>query len=614
LGGRVVVLAERAKWADGRYLAVDLDAALERNDVRKAGELETIASLFSNDAINPEADADGQGGGQSVLDELVDKSHKHAVGVSKDLRHGIRDSIELLANEVIELRYEQTQAQHRTRFRGDNVDARQLSAECLRYLYRLLVLLYAESRPELGILPVDDEAYLAGYSVDRLRELCLVELTTDEARNGSHIHESLNLLFELVNDGYHAESAEQQLLFDAQAGSGSALTDLPMRSVEEYLQFPGLDAQLFDPASTELINRVTLRNETLLRVLRNLMLSKGKSRRDSAGFISYAQLGINQLGAVYEGLMAYTGFFASTDLYEVAKGGDPEDGTWMLPVDRADDFDDDVFVTRVDEITGQPERVLHPADSFVFRLSGRDRQRSASYYTPEVLTRCVVRHALAELLGLDDYAEPNGSSGITSAAELLDLTICEPALGSGAFANEAINQLSAEYLRRRQAELDETLDPDRYARELQKVKAHFALHQTYGVDLNATAVELAEVSLWLNAMYPGLKAPWFGLQLRHGNSLIGCRHATWRADQLANRPWAQTKKSSLQPPTDRPLFHPGQSGQSGVQPGGGPLADDEIHHFLLPGHGWAAVADRKEAKELRPDEVDALKKWRKGVL
>ena len=95
------------------------------------------------------------------------------------------------------------------------------------------------------------------------------------------------------------------------------------------------------------------------------------------------------------------------------------------------------------------------------------------------------------------------------------------------------------------------LDPNRYAAELQKVKAHFALHQTYGVDLNATAVELAEVSLWLNAMYPGLKAPWFGLQLRQGNSLVGCRRATWKASQLGDQPWAKTKAGAVQPPVDR---------------------------------------------------------------
>ena len=60
------------------------------------------------------------------------------------------------------------------------------------------------------------------------------------------------------------------------------------------------------------------------------------------------------------------------------------------------------------------------------------------------------------------------------------------------------------------------------------MKAYIALHQCYGVDLNATAVELAEVSLWLNTMHPGLQAPWFGLHLRRGNSLIGARRATYR--------------------------------------------------------------------------------------
>ena len=59
------------------------------------------------------------------------------------------------------------------------------------------------------------------------------------------------------------------------------------------------------------------------------------------------------------------------------------------------------------------------------------------------------------------------------------------------------------------------------------MKASIALHQVYGVDLNATAVELAEISLWLDTMVAGLEAPWFGLHLRRGNSLIGARHAVY---------------------------------------------------------------------------------------
>ena len=532
--GTVVLLGERTRWAEGRFLAVDLDSALARNDAKAKGELETIAALFSADALVPD-------GGQSVLDDLVDKSHKHAVGVSKELRNGLRESVELLANEVVQQRWRRSQQLHDRRL--SSLDATDLTRQCLRFLYRLLVLLYAESRPELGILPVNDEAYQAGYSLDRMRELVLVDLETDQARDGEHLHRSLSMLFELVNNGNHPEFAEQQLAFD------DGRDDLG--SEEVYLQFPGLDAALFEPESTSLLNEVTLRNEALQQVLRKLMWAPGKGRSGSAGFISYAQLGINQLGAVYEGLMAYSGFFADEDLYEVAKNGDPSDGTWMVPVVDASNYPSDVFVTRDNPTTGRPERILHPRNSFVYRLSGRDRQRSASYYTPEVLTRCVVKHALAELLGLDDHAPEKGSSGITRAADILDLTICEPALGSGAFANEAINQLAAVYLERRQAELGESLDPERYRLELQKVKAHFALHQTYGVDLNATAIELAEVSLWLNCMYPGLKAPWFGLQLRRGNSLIGCRRATWTTDELAHKPWKETRKDHLRPPRDR---------------------------------------------------------------
>ncbi|HVX19128.1 MAG TPA: hypothetical protein VHA73_13945 [Acidimicrobiales bacterium] len=563
LAGVVVVLADRAKWGEGRFLAVDLDLALSRHDTKAKGELETVAALFSADALVP---VDGT----SVLDGLVSSSQKHAVGVSKDLRDGIRQSIELLANEVIQQRL----AANRAVYNVPHL-ATDLTRESLRFLYRLLFLLYAETRPELGILPLDHPEYVQGYGLDRLRELALTKLTSDKARNGSHLHESLNLLFRLVNDGYHAVHAEQAML-----------TDLPGEMSEtEGLRFEPLHSTLFDPAATPLLDGVRLRNDCLQQVLALLLLSKERKGRER-GFVSYAQLGINQLGAVYEGLMAYSGFFADEDLYEVAKGGDPDKGTWMVPVAQADAYDDDVFVRRDDPQTGRQTRVRHPKGSFVFRLSGRDRQRSASYYTPEVLTQCVVKHSLAELLDQDGETTP--------AERILGLTVCEPALGSGAFVNEAINQLAAEYLRRRQDELAELIDPDQYTAELQKVKAHLALHQCYGVDLNATAVELAEVSLWLNAMHPGLQAPWFGLHLRRGNSLIGGRRAVYQRAQLAKSEWLK------RPPTPRPL-------------GAEPLADGEIHHFLLPAHGWAAVGDAKEAKELRSDDAKALRDWRKAV-
>jgi hypothetical protein len=320
-------------------------------------------------------------------------------------------------------------------------------------------------------------------------------------------------------------------------------------------------------------------------VLRLLMLTKG-SKKGRGGFISYAQLGINQLGAVYEGLMSYTGSIATEQLYEVAKNGDPKDGSWIILASKADEYDDHVFVVKENPITGVRSRVSYAPGQFVYRLAGRDRQTSASYYTPHTLTEVTVQLALK--YGLDQ----DGTT--TPARELLDWTICEPALGSGAFLNEAINQVAAEYLRRRQDEVDIALDPEQYHLELQRVKAYIALHNCYGVDLNRTAVELAEVSLWLNVMHKGLQAPWFGLHLQRGNSLIGGGRRLYAPGQLADKSWLTTA------PEHRPFRD-------------GAIIEGTIHHFLLPAEGWGAVAGEKKARDLAPDETESLKKWRSAI-
>ncbi|EHR63455.1 Eco57I restriction-modification methylase domain-containing protein [Saccharomonospora cyanea] len=551
LAGGWLVLSDVERWAEGRYLAFDLDTALSRGDDKAAGELAWIAGLVSADVLLPSED------GHSLLGEFSDDSVKHAVGVSEDLREGLRVSVELIANEVIRQR----------RAKGEPVEGipelpRELTTQSLRFLYRILFLLYAEARPELGILPAGDPDYDVGYGLDRLRELILRPLT-GPSRDGHHLHDSLRLLFNLVNTGHHAGEADS-----------------------DGLVFEPLRADLFDRRHAYHIDNVDLSNAVLQRVLALLLLSKPSKRKGGqAGYVSYAQLGINQLGAVYEGLMAYSGFIAERELVELAKDGDPAKGTWLVEREKLGEYDEKHVVRREDPLTGEKSFVVHPAGTFVYRLSGRDRQRSASYYTPEVLTRTVVKHSLAELIDDD-----------TPARDLLDYRVCEPAMGSGAFLNEAINQLADEYLKRRQRELDTTIDPESYRDELQKVKAYLALHRCYGVDLNDTARELAEVSLWLNVMHKGLRAPWFGLHLKRGNSLIGARRATYDLTSLgrAKQSWLKTV------PTDRPLAE-------------GPIADGEIHHFLLPASGWGAVKDAKQAKELAPEKVARLKEWYKAV-
>ncbi len=78
----------------------------------------------------------------------------------------------------------------------------QLTRQSLRYLYRILFLLYAEAHPELGVLPVGDPDYRDGYGLDRLRDLCLVDLTSPQARDGRHLYASLDRAVPLVERGH----------------------------------------------------------------------------------------------------------------------------------------------------------------------------------------------------------------------------------------------------------------------------------------------------------------------------------------------------------------------------------------------------------------------------
>ena len=575
LAGQWALVAERERWPEGRWLAVNVQLVVERHEATRGGEVERALTCLDARSLLPTAE------GETWWAATLEDSAAHTVGVSKDLREGVRSSIEILANEVV----------RRRATRGleplPQERAQDLALQSLRYIYRIIFLLYAEASPELGVLPVGAAEYDAGYGLDRLRELALRELHEESAQAGTHIYESLDRLFHLVDEGHNEQVPA------AEEGGFDGLVFRPMR------------ADLFRPAATALIDEVGLGNGALLRVLRHLLLTKENSK-SGRGFISYVELGINQLGAVYEGLMSYSGSFATERLWEVAPGGDASKGSWVVPEDVMEGLEEKDFVTVEDEVTGERRNVTYEKGQFVYRLSGRDRQRSASFYTPEVLTRFTVQQALEELLDQDGRT--------TSAEEILHLTVCEPALGSGAFAIEAVRQLAEQYLSRRERELGRRVDPEERPRELAKVKAYLALHQVYGVDLNATAVELAEVSLWLDTMVEGLAAPWFGLRLRRGNSLVGARRALYSTSQLKKRAWLSAAPVA-EPLSQVAAVLDDADAASRQRIGGALDVSGSIHHFLLPAKGWgSAVEVPKQVRDLvDAGRLKALKTWRKDI-
>lgn len=550
----LVVLADRTKWTQKRYLRFDLAEIYGR---RSPGTFRALAALLHRDCLAPE-------GGLSLLDTLDESSHKHAFAVSDDLKYSVREAVELLGNEALyDLRERLREGVY-----GREM-AKPLTEECLRYLYRLLFCFYVEARPELGYAPMKSDEYRTGYSLEALRDLELQDLTTEESKNGFFLNDSVATLFRLVYEGFSHE--EQQTVLGADQGGTDRYT----------FRMEPLRSHLFDPERTPLLNRVRFRNHVLQKVLECLSLSRpkrsGRGGAKKRGRISYAQLGINQLGAVYEGLLSYTGFFAEEDLYEVHRAGETPDelqNAWFVKAADLAKYTDEekLFDGRLRK---------YGKGTYIYRLSGRNREKSASYYTPEVLTRCVVKYALKELLK------------DRTADDILSLTICEPALGSGAFANEAVNQLAEAYLERKQAELKRSIPHDALLLEKQKIKAYLADNNVHGVDLNPTAVELAEISLWLNTIYAGHTIPWFGNQLVAGNSLVGARRQVFTPQ-----------------PAPRKGGHFVFEGVPDRVKVGEARPEGAVYHFLVPDAGMCAYDD-KVIRELAPDEIKAIKEWKK---
>ncbi|ANP67169.1 hypothetical protein KM146_04940 [Vibrio alginolyticus] len=572
LGNRQCLLIDRTKWAQNRVLRFDFEEILGR---KEGATLEAVSVLLHKDSVIPQS-------GSTLLDNLDENSHKHAFGVSEDLKYALRESIELLGNEAMEYLLER----NRANYTGQKaIDPEKLSREALRYMYRLLFLFYIEARPELGYAQMDSATYLKGYSLESLRELEMIQLTGEEALNGSYIHDSLNMLFRLIFKGYQPQTVQKDTL---------ATTD-------DTFTIARLDSHLFDPKETPILNRVVFTNKTLQRVIQLMSLSRpGKGKNKRRGRISYNQLGINQLGAVYEALLSYRGFFASEDLYEVKKAGEElnelETG-YFVTASELPKYDEKEKVYH----TSGPDKgklICHPKGSFIYRMAGRDREKSASYYTPEVLTKSLVKYALKELY--KEQIEPIEDKH-HKADKILTLKVCEPAMGSAAFLNEAINQLAEKYLELKQDAEGTRIPQEQYTYELQRVKMYLADNNVFGVDLNPVAVELAEVSLWLNAISNDTFVPWFGYQLFNGNSLIGARRQTFAAHELQYGAKKIKKDASWLNRAPKRIM-PGEQ-----------RADGDVYHFLLPDEAMANYKD-KAVKDLKSEQIKAINDWRKEFI
>ena len=393
----------------------------------------------------------------------------------------------------------------------------------LTVILRLVFLLYAEER---DMLPKDDNTFEQFYSLaglyERLREDAALFPDTMEQRFGAWAQ--LLVLFRMIHDGAHAGAMQlpqrHGVLFDPDRfkflegrSSGGA------RQIRERIEPP------------------LVPDGTIYRALEKLLGLDGER-------ISYRALDVEQIGSVYETMMGFrleTATGRSVAIKAQKKHGAPtavdleallrepalKRDKWLQ--DRADRkltdtvkratvgaaTLEDLHAALLPVIDSAATPDLVPMGAMVLQPS-EERRRSGSHYTPRALTEPIVRTTLEPIL-----VRWRGADGRPPRpTQILDLKVCDPAMGSGAFLVEACRQLGDALVEAWHAHGEvPVIPPDEdeviFARRL------IAQRCLYGVDRNPMAVDLAKVSLWLVTLAKDHALTFLDHALRHGDSLVG---------------------------------------------------------------------------------------------
>lgn len=392
----------------------------------------------------------------------------------------------------------------------------------LTVILRLLFVLYAEERE---MLP-GDATYLRHYSLaglyERLRGDAATHPDTMEQRYGAWAQ--LLVVFRMIHDGAHAGiatmPARRGVLFDpdryrfleGRSGLGS-------RQVHERIEPP------------------LVPDGTVYRALEKLLVLGGER-------ISYRALDVEQIGSVYETMMGFrleTATGRSVAIRAQSRHGAPTtiDLDALLevePAKRAKLLADraerkltpkvtaavrdaatleDLHAALLGVIDAAATPDLAPAGAMVLQPS-QERRRSGSHYTPRALTEPIVRTALEP--SLDRLRGTHRCTPLPG--QILDLKVCDPAMGSGAFLVEACRQLADELVEAwgvhgGRPEIPHDEDERVFARRL------VAQRCLYGVDRNPVAVDLAKMSLWLITLAREHALTFVDHALRLGDSLVG---------------------------------------------------------------------------------------------
>jgi hypothetical protein len=366
----------------------------------------------------------------SLVERIADASARHATGVSRSLRHGVLEAMDALLSALAAAGRRRSDRPGRRRpADSDPGEVEAVHEQALTIVYRILFLLFAESR---GLVPLWHPVYRDSYSMESLLDLA------ERPARARGLWDTLRAISRLAHAGCRAGT----------------------------LRVTAFNGRLFAPSVTPLADTCRVDDETVRKVLLALSTTPMKAGGGRAR-IAYRDLGVEQLGAVYESILDYR-----PQAVPVAPGSSERRREIRLVAGRA------------------------------------ARKATGTFYTPRSITAHLVRRTLEPLVA---GASPD---------QVLSLRVVDPAMGSGAFLVAACRYLAAVY---ESATIDaggchpsDISDADR--RTFRRVVAQRCL---FGVDRNPMAVQLARLSLWLCTLAPDRPLTFLDHHLASGDSLVG---------------------------------------------------------------------------------------------
>lgn len=498
---------------------LDFDLEIVANDARSFAVLWAV--LRARVFCSAGASADPKSNPTPLFEQFVELSETHATGVCRSLQKGVLEALAELLGGLLALPGASRRTQPRAREAVSAAFHGSLTA-----IYRILFLLFAEAR---GLVPTWHPTYRDSYTIEALRR------AIERSPKPRGVWESLQAIARLAREGC--------------AAGDLRVTPFNGRL---FAALPAIDRSRPQPEGPA--------QRALLALSTTPGGAAGRQR------IDYRDLGVEQLGAVYEAVLDY----------EPAVDDGPPSGEAGLKRDPRGGGP---------PTQGWPSRVgmrVH------LRKGGRERKSTGTFYTPRSITEYVVRRTLHPLV---HHATPE---------EILKLRVLDPSTGSAAFLVAACRYLTRAYeaalVRDGACRVDDISESDRCL-----FRRTIAQRCLFGVDRNPMAVELARLSLWLATLASDQPLTFLDHRLRVGNSLVGATPA-----DLARRapPSSAVGRSRARPASlpflDEPdLSHDLKS-----------VLSDRLRIAAEPSDTVAAVRVKEGLLERISDRAGMLHRWR----